>query len=203
MPYLSFEKRRPWPNAILSCTLAGALALCACGDDGSPGAPSDAGIGPDAQPPQCSELTPLTIGQCIDEATAMPCLDFVAPTRSWTDIDTQPIVPPIIGLQGSPMFVLSVSGLGIEEGLNSTAPYVELEVTQGDDLVGAYSARPAVLDDPNAPGNTLAPQLYVVAFLAEGMAGQTVQVRAQVRDLNEDQWCTEGSFQVGTLVGAP
>jgi hypothetical protein len=151
----------------------------------------------------CSELSPLTIGQCIDDDTGMPCLDFQAPSRSWLGIASQPVVPPIIGLQGSPMFVMSVSGLGIAPGMDSTAPYVQLEVTQGEELVGAYSARPLVIDDPDNPGNTLAPQLYVVAFLAEGMAGQTVQVKAQVLDLNDDEWCTEGSFEVGTLVATP
>ena len=101
------------------------------------------------------------------------------------------------------MFVLSASGAGIEPGMDSTAPYVEVYVTQGELDVGGYSSRPLMIDDPDIPGNVLAPQLYVVTFLADDVVGQTVQVRAQARDLNDELWCTEGSFQVGTLITPP
>jgi hypothetical protein len=174
--------------------LACIWALGACGGDDSPKPPAS-----DAAPPVCSDFDPLVIGQCIDLGTGKPCLDFLATERSWPALGDTPLVPGIIGLQGSPMFVMSVSGLGIEPGSDSDSPYVQLDVTQGDEQVGSYSARPTVISDPNNPGQMLAPQLYVVAFFARDLVGQTVQVKAQVRDLNEDEWCTEGSFQVGAI----
>jgi hypothetical protein len=179
------------------------LALAACSD---PAGGSDDGGSPsgDAAPLSCSEMKPLTIGQCIDADTDAPCLNFESTARTWISIENQPVVPSIIGLQGSPMFVMSVSGEGIEPGRDSDSPYVQLEVDRGDMDVGAYAARPTVIDDPNAPGFILAPQLYVVALLLdEEMVGQTVQIKAQVRDLNEDEWCTEGSFEIGALVEGP
>ena len=174
--------------------------LAACTDDS---AQSHNDGGADAAPLSCSEKTPLAIGQCVDGDTGVPCLNFVSTERSWATIDDQPVIRPIIGLQGSPMFVMSVSGEGIEAGSDADAPYIELEVTQGEELVGAYAARPIVIDDPGSPGHMLAPQLYVVAFMAEEMAGQTVQVKAKVRDRNDHEWCSEGSFEVGILVDAP
>lgn len=182
---------------MLGVGLACLLSLGACGDDGTSTPLTDGG------PLACSELLPLTIGQCIDSDTNMPCVDFLAPQRTWLSLAEEPVVHSIVGLQGSPMFVLSVSGAGIERGMDATAPYVELEVTMGDVLVGGYASRPTMLDDPNLPGNILAPQLYVVAFQAEDIVGETVGIKAQVRDLNEERWCTEAMFQPGSLLGAP
>ncbi len=190
-------KRRLSEALLLTSMLGLAVGgFAACGDD-SMQQEVDAG---DAGPIPCSDFEPLIIGQCIDEATGAPCLDFVSTTRSWISLADTQVIPPIIGLQNSPMFVLSVSGAGIAPGEDSDAPYVELVVTQGEEVVGGYAARPTVIDDPNEPGNILASQLYVVAFFAEDLAGQTVQVKAEVRDRIDRRWCTESSFQVGTLV---
>lgn len=176
---------------------------CACDGDTNLGGHGGTNAGPDAAPLSCAEKAPLTIGQCMDGETGAPCLDFTSTQRSWQTIEDQPIIRPVIGLQGSPMFVMSVSGKAIEPGSDSDSPYVELEVTQGEELVGAYAARPTVIDDPNSTGDVLAPQLYVVAFLADEMAGQMVQIKAQVKDRNDDEWCSEGSFEIGTLVDTP
>lgn len=200
MPYHAAPR-----SSSLALALVFFLLLSACGSNDSPGSASDGG--PDAAPPDCSELAPLTLGQCIDDDTGSPCLDFQAANRRWISLEDEPLVHSIVGLQGSPMFVLSVSGAGIAPGMDSTSPYVELNVTEGtgdsQEMIGGFAARPSVIDDPNLPGNKLAPQLYVVSFFAEEKVGSTVQIRAQARDLNEDQWCSEASFQIGTLIESP
>lgn len=187
-----------------SLSLLFPLAIaCACSGDADD-AGSDGGRSGDAGPLSCAEKKPLVIGQCVDAETGAPCLNFESPQRTWLSIEDQPVIPSIVGLQGSDMFVMSVSGEGIEPGVDSDSPYVQLEVDHGDADVGAYAARPAVIDDPNIPGNILAPQLYVVALLLdEEMVGQTVQVKAEVRDLNEDEWCAEGSFEIGPPIDGP
>ncbi len=192
--------RRVLPLALFALFALFAL-LGACGDDGSESGPQDGG--PDAAPLPCSARMPLIIGQCIDKSTDEPCLDFLSTERSWPSLSEEPLVPSIVGLQGSSMFVLSVSGEGFAPGADGDAPYVELEVTNGGDSVGAYTSRPTTIDDPNNAGYTLAPQLYVVAFFAEDLVGQSVDVKAKVRDRNDDLWCTESSFQVGALIDAP
>ena len=101
------------------------------------------------------------------------------------------------------MFVMSVQGDSIDPGTESDTPNVSVEVTQNGEFIGSYLARPTVIPVPGSPGQIIAPQLFVVAFFAEEMAGQKVDVIAEVSDRNGDKWCSEGSFEVGTLIDAP
>jgi hypothetical protein len=178
------------------------LSVQACKSESIPVFPADADpTQPDAKQLSCDEREDLVISQCLDEG--IPCLNFESTTRTWVPITDTPLVQPIIGLQGSPMFVLAVQGKGIDPGSDSDTPDVSVIVSQGETQVGAYQARPTIIEVPGSPGEMLAPQLYVVAFEAEDMLGQTVDVIGEVEDRQDRQWCAEGSFEIGALIDSP
>ena len=113
------------------------------------------------------------------------------------------VVHPIIGLQGSPMFVLAVQAQDIAPGDDLDAPRVELRVNQGNQDVGGFSARPIIVESETTPGLMTAPRLFVVSFFADELLGEVLSVIAEVEDRNGNTWCSEGSFEVGELIDAP
>lgn len=144
-------------------------------------------------------MKPLSIGSCIDSLTNKPCLDFEA-ERRFVELVPGATIDAIVGLQNSPMFVMAVRGADIADGQNQDAPRVEIDVTRGDEPVGSYASRPVVIPDSESPELVVAPQLYVVAFFADNLEGELVDVRADVTDKNGVQWCAKSNFKVGILL---
>ena len=168
--------------------------LASCGGNSDSGGPSPANDGGSLS---CDEMLPLTIGHCVDGMTDEPCVNFEAEMRNFVPVNAQTTVQPIIGFQGSPMFVLAVQGEGIAMGENEDAALVELNATVGDAQIGGYQSRPVLLEQG---GNVTAPQLYVVIFAPEEITGQTVTVTASVSDRYDNSWCGSAEFTAGELI---
>ena len=182
-------------------TLAALALLTSCGgvSDGDKGDPS----APDAAPPSCEERMPLAIGHCIEADTGDPCVSADSDMQLFVSLEEQSLVHPIIGLQGSPMFVMAVQAQGIAPGDDLDAPYVSVRVFDGEQDVGGYTARPVILESPSTPGLMTAPRLFVVSFFADELEGKELDVIAEVEDRFGQTWCSEDSFQVGALIDAP
>lgn len=188
------------PRAV--CLLL-SLAPGACGGD-SNGLGTDAGPGSaDAAPPSCDERMPLTIGHCIEADTETPCVSGESEMQLFRSLAEFPVVQPIIGLQGSPMFVLAVQGQDIGIGDDLDAPRVDLRVFDGEQDVGGFSSRPLVFESPDTPGLVTAPRLFVVSFFAEDLIGKTLDVVAEVEDRFGKSYCSTASFVAGDLIDAP
>ncbi len=176
--------------------LAG-LAACTS----APGNRPDADLlAPDAAPLRCSEQLPLVIGHCIDEETGRPCVNFQSTARKFIPLSPGGVIAPIIGFQGSPMFVMAVQAEGITPGEELEAPFVEVRMTQDDQDIGGFTSRSALVSDPESPTLQTAMQLFVVSFFADEMPGLQVHVKAEVKDRLGMQWCGESDFEIGTII---
>lgn len=137
----------------------------------------------------------LTMGWCRDKATNMPC------TGLDTDIEMVPMgggeaLMPVIGPQGSAMWVLALETTGIfpgDGGLQN--PTVRLLVRNGSgDEVASYQNNPDFI--PSTGGAVIAPSLYVVLYYPpEDLANQTLTARAEIRDRDSVYRCAELDFQ--------
>ncbi len=175
------------------------LLALACGGDGS--SDEDSGMASaDAAPPSCEERRPLTIGHCIEADTGFPCVSGESEMQLFRALDDSDEIHPIIGLQGSPMFVLAVQGQDIALGQDLDAPRVNLRVFDGEQDVGGFSARPIVSESPDTPGLVTAPRLFVVSFFAEDLVGKTLDVTAEVEDRLGQSYCATNSFVAGELL---
>jgi len=143
---------------------------------------------------------PLTVGHCIDGDTDAPCVNRDSTLQNFLPIEGDTVVHPIIGFQGSPMFVLSVQGQDIAIGIDQDAPQVDVRVFDGEQDVGGFSSRPVVEESSEAPGLVTAHRLYVVSFFADELLGKSLDVKAEVEDRNGNLWCGEGSFTVGDVI---
>lgn len=194
----------PLPRSSRLPLLALSVALASCGGGSSDDkADGGGGASTDAAPLSCDERMPLTIGHCIDGNTSAPCVSAESEMQEFHSIDTDPTIHPIIGLQGSPMFVMAVQGQGIAPGEDLDAPSVDVHIYDGEQDVGGYTARPLVVESTETPGLMTAPRLFVVSFFAEDLVGKTLEVTAEVEDRNGQLWCGESSFEVGPLIDAP
>ncbi len=204
--------RQPWWDVVawrrmhpLSLTVRPALstfALCvaACGGGTGPSLSDGGADSPDAALPTCEARMPLTIGHCVEADTGDPCVSGESEMQLFLPLDEVPVVHPIIGLQGSPMFVMAVQAEGIATGEDLDAPRVDLRVFDGEQDVGGFSSRPIVIE---SDGLVTAPRLFVVSFFAEDLLGKTLNVTAEVEDRNGQTWCSKDSFEVGALIDAP
>ncbi|MCP4444217.1 MAG: hypothetical protein GY811_02580 [Myxococcales bacterium] len=183
--------------------LSTALTLASCGGDSSGAADARNPNSPDAAPPSCEERMPLTIGHCIEADTGNPCVSAESEMQLFRSIEEQSVVYPIIGLQGSPMFVMAVQAQGIAPGNDLDAPEVEVRIYDGEQDVGGYEARPLVFESETTAGLMTAPRLFVVSFFADQLEGKELDVIGQVEDRNGQTWCSKGSFSVGALIDAP
>lgn len=192
------------PRALAALRAFGPVALCmvACGS-GTNSDSDGGGDSPDAAPPSCEERMPLTIGHCVEADTGDPCVSAASEMQLFRSLEDAPIVHPIIGLQGSPMFVMAVQAEGIATGENLDAPRVDVRVFDGEQDVGGFSSRPLVIESETSPGLVTAPRLFVVSFFADELIGKSLDVTAEVEDRNGQTWCSEGSFEVGALIDAP
>jgi hypothetical protein len=183
----------------------GTLTLCIAACSGSDPGSGDGGGGDssDAAPPTCEERMPLTIGHCVEADTGDPCVSGESEMQLFRSLEDARIVHPIIGLQGSPMFVMAVQAEGIATGENSDAPRVDVRVFDGEQDVGGFSSNPIVIESATTPGLVTAPRLFVVSFFAEDLVGKTLDVTAEVKDRNDQTWCSKDSFEVGALIDAP
>ena len=174
--------------------------LASCGGDSEPDVnPGD----PDAAPPSCSEQTPLIIGHCTEADTGHPCVSAESEMQVFVELEEGAVVHPIIGLQGSPMFVMAVRAQGIAPGEDLDAPYVSVRVFEGEQDQGGYTAQPILVESDTTPGLMTAPRLFVVSFFADELEGKTLDVIASVEDRLGQTWCRESSFEVGALIDAP
>lgn len=173
------------------------LLLAACGT--ASGTEGDAGgQAVDAGPRPCAEQRPLIIGHCVDDATGNPCVNFDSEERRFVALSSSDTVQPIIGFQGAPMFVMAVRGQGILPGEDEAA-LVSVRIRNGDQEIGGYQARPLLIPG-DAAGEMIAPQLYVIVFLAEEAPGAVLDIRAEVADDAGGQWCAESSFVMGEII---
>lgn len=175
--------------------------VTACG--GGSGSGVDAGASEDAAPIPCAEQTPLTIGQCIESETGNPCVSADSETQLFVPLEETPLIHPIIGLQGSPMFVFAVQAQGIAPGEDLDAPEVAVRIYDGEEEIGGYTSRPILHESAETPGLMTAPRLFVVSFFADELEGKTLDVTASVEDRLGQTWCKEASFEVGSLIDAP
>lgn len=170
-----------------------ALLVVACGGGESDGG-TDGGSAADAAQAQCA---PLELGHCIDGATGEPCLDFEAADRQFVPLTGGETVQPIVGPQGSDMFVFAVRAPGIDPGTDENPPLVQLTCYDGELEQGGYQAWPLFFADGD---KMVAPQLYTVIFNAAGFQGQTLRLVAEVVDPSDNRFCGEVSFVVGELL---
>ncbi len=157
----------------------------------------------DATDSTCEPQAGLTIGHCIDRATGEPCRDFDAEFRDFVALEEDVPVPQIVGLQGSPMFVLALRVEYSDSPPGGRQPLVELEVNLGAYFVGGYTARPDLVEDPTDATHRFAPQLYVITLLDEEVNGQQAVVNAHVTADTGEEWCSTALFEVGALIKEP
>jgi hypothetical protein len=146
---------------------------------------------------------PITIGHCVEADTGDPCVSAESEMQLFRSLEEERVVHPIIGLQGSPMFVMAVQAQGIAAGENLDAPRVNVRVFDGEQDVGGFSSRPLVIESETTPGLVTAPRLFVVSFFADDLLGKTLDVIADVEDRNGQMWCSRDTFEVGALIDAP
>ncbi len=163
----------------------------------------DANDSADAGPLRCEDHLPLTIGHCLDEATDKPCVSTESQQQVFLSIEDVPIISPIIGLQGSPMFVMAVQGQGIAPGEALDAAMIDVRIMHGDQDVGGYASRPILTESDTTPGLMTAPRLFVVSFFADTLVGEQLSVKAEVEDRNGSTWCSETTFEAGALIDSP
>ena len=187
-------------SAVLRILGALSLSITAC--SGSDTNSSDGGTSADAAPPSCEERLPLTIGHCVEADTGYPCVSGESEMQLFRSLEEARTVHPIIGLQGSPMFVMALQGQGIAPGENQDAPRVDVRVFDGEQDVGGFSSNPIVIESADAPGLITAPRLFVVSFFADELEGKTLDVTAEVVDKNGQSFCATDSFEVGALIDA-
>ncbi len=167
------------------------------------GCSADASDSTDAGPLRCEDREPLTIGHCLDEATDKPCVSGESLQQVFLSIEDVPIIPPIIGLQGSPMFVMAVQGQDIATGEALDAAMVDVRIMHGEQDVGGYASRPILTESNMTPGLMTAPRLFVVSFFADTLVGEQLSVKAEVEDRNGSTWCSETTFEAGALIDSP
>lgn len=191
------------PSARTVLLLLGIAAPCIAGCGGDSENTGDAGNFEDAAPPTCEEQMPITIGHCVEADTGDPCVSAESEMQLFRSLEEARVVHPIIGLQGSPMFVMAVQAQGIAAGENLDAPRVNLRVFDGEQDVGGFSSRPLVIESDTTPGLVTAPRLFVVSFFADDLIGKTLDVIADVEDRNGQTWCSRDTFEVGALIDSP
>jgi len=172
--------------------------------DGTTSVPGDARAesidAADATPQRCDGLQPLIIGQCIDLATDEPCLSSAAPQRAFVPISEDDVIRPIVGPQGSPMFVMAVKGSGIAPGEALDAPFVNLALLLDGESVGSFVSRSPLVDAPGSTTDKIALQLFTVVFSPNDLLGQRLDVVTELTDRNEEVWCGVSDFEVGVLL---
>lgn len=186
------------PLILLAAASVVAWFGCGSGD----GQATDGGVnGGDGGDP-C--VLPLTIGHCVDTATGEPCLDFEAATRQFIPLTQGEVVRPIVGPQGSDMFVLAVRAANVDPGTETDPPKVDLRVFHGADELGGFLSWPIFYPDDSLADTFVAPQLFTVIFDSSSLEGETMEVTGEVQDPRGERFCGEASLVVGTLIpGGP
>ena len=146
------------------------------------------------------ECEPLTLGHCIDTATGQPCTDFAATTRTFVPLSENNLVQPIIGFQGSAMFVLGARAEKLAPGEGSEAPLFDVDVSFEGESLGGYQSRPALIPDTENQGWMLSPQMYVIAFYIEEYIGETLAVTMSATDRNGRIYCGSDTLVTGELI---
>lgn len=180
-----------------------ALVICAALAAGCGGSSSDGGDPPGDDPDAASEECSPTaeIGACVDSATGEPCLDFDAATREFAPLGSGVVVQPILGPQGSEMYVLAIRGVGIDPGTVEDAPRAELVVFHSGEERGRFTSFPSFFADATVTDAFVAPQLFTVVFLAGELDGETLSVAGEVRNPGDgDRFCAESTFVGGVLI---
>ncbi len=175
------------------------LSVCvlfACGSGGGGEDQPDASASAsDASAIQCTQT--LEIGHCVDSATGEPCLDFEAPGRMFVPLTGTENVRPIVGPQGSDMFVFAVRAANIHPGTETDPPMVEIKVFYGDEERGGYLSWPIFFAEGD---KQTAPQLFTVIFDSPAIEGETMRVTGEVVDPSGNHFCGETSFVCGELI---
>ncbi len=187
--------------------VAACTAAAACGDDDAgdddvtvpDGAPAA-----DAPMVDCVNMPTLSFGKCeLPDGGA--CNGQLGENGTFVPITAGEVLQPVVGFQGSDMFVIGIAAEGIELGTTpSERPRATAQLLHGDTTIATFNGTPDFYADDTNPERMLAPSLFlIVVGPAQELVDETILARADLTDHTGAYRCGEVTFVAGELIVPP